>query len=201
MGCNNDKYEPPKESKINEYIKTKKKIINNHIGKGGVPNSEEIQMVSKMDIDIFEFLDRNIKLYEKRVERSMKRNIKKKNEKKLEYYKKKKEEYERMKWQWEELLGEHEEIKKMEKEKEEIKERNIKENKVRIGIFAKKEDEEEEEKEEEEEELESKDYYCNGPFYEDVKNKKNKENKFDSFIKSEKNEEDYIKEKFPFVVD
>ena len=198
MGCSNDKYEPPKENKINKYLKTKQKIINNHLTNATQPTSDEIQSISKMDLDIFEFLTRNISELENKIERTFKRNPLKRLKTKLEYYTKKKEEFEKLNWQWEELLGFHEEIKKMEKEKEEVIKEKIQNNKLRKDIFAESKESEEEE-EEEEEEIESKDYYYNTPFYEENPKKVGeKKDKFDSLIQSEKNEEDIMKERYPF---
>ena len=116
---------------------------------------------------------------------------------KLDYYTQKKEEFEKLNLQWEELLGFHEEIKKMEKEKEQVIKEKIKNDKFRKDVFA--DSKESEEEEEEEEELESKDYYYNAPFYEEnPKMVGAKKDKFDSLIQSEKNEEDIMKDKYPF---
>ena len=195
MGCSKDKYfEPPKENKINDYLKKKEKIINKHLANATLPTSDEIQLISKIDIEIFEFLERNIKSYEEKMMKTRKKYILKE---KLEYYKKKKEEYDGLNFQWDELLGYQEEVKKMEKEKEEVIQSQIKHN-YRRKIYEEKEEQIEEE--EEEENYESKDLYYNSPFFE--QNPKmigeDKEN-FHSLIHSEKNEEDLMKEKYPFM--
>ena len=196
MGCLNDKYEPPKENKINSYLKTKQKIINNHIEKSSLPTSEEIQLISKMDIDIFEFLTRNINLYEDKISKTKKRNVLKRLNTKLDYYNKKKEIFDKLNWQWEELLGYHEQVKKMENERDEVIKEKIEKNKIRKDVF---DSGEEEEEEEEEEEIDSKDYYCNQPFFEEnPKMVGENKDKFHSLIQSEKNEEDIMKEKYPF---
>ena len=196
MGCTNDKYEPPKENKINKYLKTKKKIIDNHITNATTPTANEIQLISKMDIDIFEFVTRNISLYQDKIKKTRNKDTLKRLQKKLDYYNKIKEEYDKLNGQWEELLGYREEVKKMEKEKEEIIKETINKNHFRKGAYAESEEEEEEE---EEEEIESKDFYCNGPFYEENPKKVgDKKDKFDSLIQSEKNEEDIMKERYPF---
>ena len=198
MGCTDDKYEPPKENKINKYLKQKQKIINNHLTNATQPTSDEIQLVSKMDLDIFEFLTRNISSLEKKIERTFKRNPLRRLQTKLEYYTKKKEEFDNLNWQWDALLGHNEEIKKMEKEKEEVIKEKMKNNKMRKDVFAPSKDSEEE-VEEEEEEMESKDYYYNAPFYEEnPKMVGAKKDKFDSYIQSEKNEEEIMKERYPF---
>jgi len=199
MGCTNDRYEPPKENKINMYLKQKKKIINDHIENATSPTTSEIQLISKMDIDISEFLTRNINLYQKKIEKNKKPTTLKKLKIKLDYFLKKKEDFDNLNWQWEGLLGYHDNLKKMEEEnKENIKE-NINNNNLRKKIFEEKnEKNEEEEEEEEEEEIDSKDFYCNSPFYEQNPKILGNEDKFHSFIESIKNEEDIMKEKYPF---
>ena len=71
MGCTGDsKYEPPKEFEINDYLKKKEKIINEHIANSTQPNSSEIKLISKYDIDIYEFLARNIKQSENQLKKA-----------------------------------------------------------------------------------------------------------------------------------
>ena len=194
MGCLSDKYEPPKENKINSYLKKKQTIVDNHMQNSTLPTSEEIQLVSKMDIDIFEFLTRNINFYEDTIKKTEKGNALLRLKTKLEYYKKKKEEFENINKQWDALLGYHEEVKKMEKEKEEVIKEKIEKKQIRTDIFAK----EEEEEEEEEEESKSKDYYCNCPFFEENPKKVGENrDKFHSLIHSDNDEED-MKNKYPF---
>ena len=92
------------------------------------------------------------------------------------------------------MLGYHEEVKKMEKEKEEVIKEKIEKKQIRTDIFAK----EEEEEEEEEEESKSKDYYCNCPFFEENPKKVGENrDKFHSLIHSDNDEED-MKNKYPF---
>ena len=172
MGCTNDIYEPPKENKINIYLKQKKKIINEHIANATTPTTSEIQLISKMDIDISEFLTRNINIYQKKIEKYKNPETLKKLKIKLDYFLAKKEDFDNLNLQWEGLLGYHDDLKKLEEEnKEKIKE-NIKIN--------------------------SKDFYCNSPFYEENPNIFGKEDKFHSYIESIKNEEDIMNEKYPF---
>ena len=201
MGCTNDRYEPPKENKINIYLKQKKKIINEHIANATTPTTSEIQLISKMDIDISEFLTRNINLYQKKIEKYKKPATLKKLKIKLDYYLAKKKDFDNLNWQWEGLLGYHDDIKRLEEEnKEKIKE-NINKNNLRNNIFEKikeKNEEEEEEEDDEEDEIDSKDCYCNSPFYEENPNILGNEDKFHSYIESIKNEEDIMKEKYPF---
>ena len=201
MGCTNDRYEPPKENKINIYLNQKKKIINAHISNATTPTDSEIQLISKMDIDISEFLTRNINLYQKKIDKYKNPVTLKKLKIKLDYFLSKKKNFDNLNWQWEGLLGYHDDLKNLEEEnKEKIKE-NIINNNLRNNIFEKKKEkheEEEEEEEDDEDEIDSKDFYCNSPFYEQNPNIFGNEDKFHSYIESIKNEEDIIKEKYPF---
>ncbi len=196
MGSSSDKYEPPKESKINDFLKKKEKIVNTHSTNNTLPTSEEIQIVSKMDIDIFEFLIGNINSLEEKKEKTKNKDVLKKIETKLEFYMKKKEKFDELNRQWNELLGYHEEVKKLEKENEEVIKEKLKNKKHRKSIFEREEPEEEEE---EEEEIDSKDFYYRSPFYEENPKMvgKNKD-QFDSLLQVEKNEEEIMKEKYPF---
>ena len=48
MGCSSDnKYQPPKEFEINDYLKTKENIIDKHITNATQPNTTEIKQISK----------------------------------------------------------------------------------------------------------------------------------------------------------
>lgn len=201
MGCTNDRYEPPKENKINIYLKQKKKIINEHIANATSPTTSEIQLISKMDIDISEFLARNINLYRKKIEKTKKPLTLKKLKIKLDYFLAKKEVFDNLNWQWEGLLGYNDDLKKLEEENIEKLKENINKNNLRRNIFEKnkeKNEEEEDEEEEDDDEIDSKDFYCNCPFYEENPKIFGNEDKFHSFIESIKNEEDIMKEKYPF---
>ena len=186
MGCSSDtKYEPPKEFQINDYLKTKEKIINNHITNSSKPTNSEINLVSKYDIDIFEFLTRNINQTEKVLKKAKKDKVKKNNEKKLKYFLDLKDKFERLNWQWEELLGYHEQEKKYIQENKQFIKENIENNNLRKGIVYI------EEEEEEEEESDSNDYYCNAKFYEKNPKKVGENNDiFRSYIESVKDDDE-----------
>ena len=161
MGCSSDtQYEPPKEFQINDYIKIKEKIITNHITNSSKPTSSEIKLVSKYDIDIFEFLTRNINQTQNVLKKAKKESVKKKNEKKLQYFLELKDKFERLNWQWDELLGYHEQEQKYIQENKKFIKEKIENNNLRRGVIYI------EEEEEEEEESDSNDYYCNAKFYE-----------------------------------
>jgi hypothetical protein len=135
MGCTNDRYEPPKEKKINLYLSQKKKIINAHISNATTPTTSEIQLISKMDIDISEFLTRNINLYPKKIQKYNNPATLKKLKIKLDYFLSKKKNFDNLNWQWEGLLGYHDDLKNLEEEnKEKIKD-NINNNNLRKNIM------------------------------------------------------------------
>ena len=146
MGCSSDtQYEPPKEFQINDYLKRKEKIITNHITNSSKPTSSEIKLVSKYDIDIFEFLTRNINQTQNVLKKAKKESVKKKNEKKLQYFLDLKETFERLNWQWDELLGYNEQEQKYIQENKKFIKENIENNNLRKGIVYIEEEEEEEE--------------------------------------------------------
>ena len=190
MGCSNDnKYEPPKEFEINDYLKTKENIIDKHITNATQPNTTEIKQISKYDIDIFEFLTRNINDTEKHLNQAKNEKKKKNTQKKLDYYLALKDKFERLNWQWEELLGYHEQEKKYIEENKKFIKENIEKNNLRKGVVDIVEEEEEEE------ESNSNDYYCNAKFYENNPNIVGENNDiFKSFVESVKDEDDKSKE-------
>ena len=190
------KYEPPNERTINDFLAKKEKIINKHLSDSTLPSPDEIQLVTRMDIDIFEFLTKNITSLENQMERTTKKNVIARLKAKLDFYIPKKEKYDELNLKWSELLGYEEEVKKLEKEKEEAIKEKILNNKYRKSIFTANEEEEEEE---EVEEMESKDYYYRSPFYEEnPKMVGENKDKFDSLLQIDKNEEEIMKEKYPF---
>ena len=186
MGCSSDtQYEPPKEFQINDYLKRKEKIITNHITNSSKPTSSEIKLVSKYDIDIFEFLTRNINQTENVLKKVKKDSVKKKNEKKLQYFLDLKETFERLNWQWDELLGYNEQEQKYIQENKKFIKENIENNNLRKGIVYI------EEEEEEEEESDSNDYYCNAKFYEKNPKKVGENNDiFKSYVESVKDDDE-----------
>ena len=186
MGCSSDtQYEPPKEFQINDYLKRKEKIITNHITNSSKPTSSEIKLVSKYDIDIFEFLTRNINQTENILKKAKKDSVKKKNEKKLQYFLDLKEKFERLNWQWDELLGYHEQEQKYIQENKKFIKENIENNNLRRGVVYI------EEEEEEEEESDSNDYYCNAKFYEKNPKKVGENNDiFKSYVESVKDDDE-----------
>ena len=142
-------------------------------------------MVSKYDIDIFEFLTRNINQTEKVLKKAKKDKVIKNNEKKLKYFLDLKDKFERLNWQWEELLGYHEQEKKYIQENKQFIKENIENNNLRKGIVYI------EEEEEEEEESDSNDYYCNAKFYEKNPKKVGENNDiFRSYIESVKDDDE-----------
>ena len=161
MGCSGDsKYEPPKEFQINEFLQKKQKIINTHITNSTQPTTAEIKLVSKYDIDIFEFLVRNINQTEKQLKKAKKEKTKQNVQKKLDYFLDLKNKFETLNWQWEELLGYQEQERKYIEENKQFVKENIERQDLRDGIVY------HEPEEEEEEESDSADYYCNNKFYE-----------------------------------
>ena len=186
MGCSSDtQYEPPKEFQINDYLKRKEKIITNHIKNSSKPTSSEIKLVSKYDIDIFEFLTRNINQTQNVLKKAKKESVKKKNEKKLQYFLDLKETFERLNWQWDELLGYNEQEQKYIQENKKFIKENIENNNLRKGIVYI------EEEEEEEEESDSNDYYCNAKFYEKNPKKVGENNDiFKSYVESVKDDDE-----------
>ena len=186
MGCSSDtQYEPPKEFQINDYLKRKEKIITNHITNSSKPILSEIKLVSKYDIDIFEFLTRNINQTENVLKKVKKDSVKKKNEKKLQYFLDLKEKFERLNWQWDELLGYNEQEQKYIQENKKFIKENIENNNLRKGIVYI------EEEEEEEEESDSNDYYCNAKFYEKNPKKVGENNDiFKSYVESVKDDDE-----------
>ena len=186
MGCSSDtQYEPPKEFQINDYLKRKEKIITNHITNSSKPTSSEIKLVSKYDIDIFEFLTRNINQTKNVLKKAKKESVKKKNEKKLQYFLDLKETFERLNWQWDELLGYNEQEQKYIQENKKFIKENIENNNLRKGIVYI------EEEEEEEEESDSNDYYCNAKFYEKNPKKVGENNDiFKSYVESVKDDDE-----------
>ena len=185
---NENKYEPPKEYQINEYLTKKQKIIDNHIANGTQPTSTEIKLVSKYDIDIFEFLTRNIDNCENQIKKTKTEKIKKRAESKLAHYKDLKDQFERLNWQWEELLGYHEQEKQFIAENKQFIKENIDKNKLREGVVFVEE-------EEEEEESDSDDYYCNSKFYEKNPNKVGENNDKYKFYTESVKDDDYDKSK------
>ena len=175
MGCSSDtQYEPPKEFQINDYLKRKEKIITNHITNSSKPTSSEIKLVSKYDIDIFEFLTRNINQTQNVLKKAKKESVKKKNEKKLQYF-----------LEWDELLGYNEQEQKYIQENKKFIKENIENNNLRKGIVYI------EEEEEEEEESDSNDYYCNAKFYEKNPKKVGENNDiFKSYVESVKDDDE-----------
>ena len=187
MGCSSDNLE---EHNIIEYIKKKNEIINNHISNTTKLNSEEIQLVSKMDIDILEFITKKINLYEKLFKQTNTKNF----QTKLEYYYGMKKEFDNLNWKWDILLGYNDKLIKYEKERIEFVKQKLANDKPRKSIFAG------EEEVEIEEEIKSKDYYCNSPFFEENPKKVgDNKDKFHSMIESEINEDDILKEKYSYV--
>lgn len=190
MGCSSDnKYEPPKEFEINEYLKKKEKLIDKHITNATQPDSQEIKLISKYDIDIFEFVTRNINNTENQLKKAKNERTKKINQKKLDYYLALKDKFERLNWQWEELLGYHEQEKKFLEEKKQFIQENIEKNNLRKGVIDIVEEEEEEE------ESDSNDYYCNAKFYE--KNPKivgENNDIFKSYVESVKDDDEKSKD-------
>ena len=185
MGCTGDsKYEPPKEFEINDYLKKKEKIINEHIANSTQPNSSEIILISKYDIDIYEFLARNIKQSENQLKKAKSERAKKHSQKKFDYFSGLKDKFEILNYQWDELLGYREQEKKYIEENKEFVKENIEKNNLREGVVYVEE-------EEEEDELDSKDYYCNTKFYE--KNPKivgENNDVFKSYVESVKDDDD-----------
>ena len=190
MGCSGDsKYEPPKEFQINEFLQKKQKIINTHITNSTQPITAEIKLVSKYDIDIFEFLVRNINQTEKQLKKAKKEKTKQNVKKKLDYFLDLKNKYETLNWQWEELLGYQEQERKYIEENKQFVKENIERQDLRDGIVY------HEPEEEEEEESDSADYYCNNKFYE--KNPKivgENNDIFKSYVESVKDENEKSKE-------
>lgn len=190
MGCSSDnKYEPPKEFEINDYLKQKEKLIDKHITNATQPDSQEIKLISKYDIDIFEFVTRNINNTENQLKKAKNERTKKINQKKLDYYLALKDKFERLNWQWEELLGYHEQEKKFLEEKKQFIQENIEKNNLRKGVIDIVEEEEEEE------ESDSNDYYCNAKFYE--KNPKivgENNDIFKSYVESVKDDDEKSKD-------
>ena len=190
MGCSSDnKYEPPKEFEINDYLKKKEKLIDKHITNATQPDSQEIKLISKYDIDIFEFVTRNINNTENQLKKAKNERTKKINQKKLDYYLALKDKFERLNWQWEELLGYHEQEKKFLEEKKQFIQENIEKNNLRKGVIDIVEEEEEEE------ESDSNDYYCNAKFYE--KNPKivgENNDIFKSYVESVKDDDEKSKD-------
>ena len=186
MGCSGDsKYLPPKEFEINDYLQKKQKIINNHITNNTQPTSSEIALISKYDIDIYEFLTRNINHTEKQLNKAKNERTKKRTQEKLNYFLELKNKNESLSWQWEELLGYYEQEKKYNQENKQFIKENIEKNNLRNGVVYT------EEEEEEEEESDSNDYYCNTKFYE--KNPKivgENNDIFKSFVESVHNDEE-----------
>ena len=189
MGCTGDsKYEPPKEFEINDYLKKKEKIINEHIANNTQPTSSEIKLISKYDIDIFEFLTRNITQTEKHLKKAKSERNKKHAQKKLDYFIGLKDKFEILNWQWEELLGYHEQEKKYIEENKQFIKENIEYNNLRKGVVYIEEEEEEEESDE-------NDYYCNAKFYE--KNPKivgENNDVYKSYIESVKDDDEKSKD-------
>ena len=190
MGCSSDtQYEPPKEFQINDYLKRKEKIITNHITNSSKPTSSEIKLVSKYDIDIFEFLVRNIDLTEKQLQKTKRERTKKNLQKKLDYFLDLKNKFETLNWQWEELLGYQEEEKQYIEENKQFVKENIERQDIREGIVYHKEDSEEEE------ESDSNDYYCNNKFYEKNPKMVGENNDiFKSYVESVKDDDEKSKE-------
>ena len=190
MGCSGDsKYEPPKEFQINEFLQKKQKIINTHITNSTQPTTSEIKLVSKYDIDIFEFLVRNINQTEKQLKKAKKEKTKQNVQKKLDYFLDLKNKYETLNWQWEELLGYQEQERKYIEENKQFVKENIERQDLRDGIVY------HEPEEEEEEESDSADYYCNNKFYE--KNPKivgENNDIFKSYVESVKDDDEKNKE-------
>ena len=180
---NENKYEPPKEYQINEYLTKKQKIIDNHIANGTQPTSTEIKLVSKYDIDIFEFLTRNINHTQKLLKKTKKERAKKNLQKKLDYFLDLKTKFETLNWQWEELLGYQEQEKKYIEENKQFMKENIEKLDIRQGIVY-------HEEEEEEEESDSNDYYCNNKFFEKNPKMVGENNDiFKSYVESVKDDE------------
>ena len=190
MGCSGDsKYEPPKEFQINEFLQKKQKIINTHITNSTQPTTAEIKLVSKYDIDIFEFLVRNINQTEKQLKKAKKEKTKQNVKKKLDYFLDLKNKFETLNWQWEELLGYQEQERKYIEENKQFVKENIERQDLRDGIVY------HEPEEEEEEESDSADYYCNNKFYE--KNPKivgENNDIFKSYVESIKDDDEKSKE-------
>lgn len=190
MGCSGDsKYEPPKEFQINEFLQKKQKIINTHITNSTQPTTAEIKLVSKYDIDIFEFLVRNINQTEKQLKKAKKEKTKQNVQKKLDYFLDLKNKFETLNWQWEELLGYQEQERKYIEENKQFVKENIERQDLRDGIVY------HEPEEEEEEESDSADYYCNNKFYE--KNPKivgENNDIFKSYVESVKDDDEKSKE-------
>jgi len=184
MGCSSDsKYEPPKEFQINDFLLKKQKIIYTHISNSTQPTNNEIKLVSKYDIDIFEFLTRNINQTKTQLKNTKKERAKKNLEKKLNYFLDLKTKFETLNWQWEELLGYQEQEKKYIEENKQFVKENIEKQDLREGIVY-------HEEEVEEEESDSNDYYCNNKFYE--KNPKivgENNDIFKSYVESVKNDD------------
>ena len=190
MGCSGDsKYEPPKEFQINEFLQKKQKIINTHITNSTQPTTSEIKLVSKYDIDIFEFLVRNINQTEKQLKKAKKEKTKQNVKKKLDYFLDLKNKFETLNWQWEELLGYQEQERKYIEENKQFLKENIERQDLRDGIVY------HEPEEEEEEDSVSADYYCNNKFYE--KNPKivgENNDIFKSYVESVKDDDEKSKE-------
>ena len=186
MGSSSDaKYEPPKEFEIKKYLETKQKIINEHITNSSQPTSSEIQLTSKMDIDIFEFLEKNINQCNYKIPIVKKPRMKKQLQEKLNHYLELKNKFERLNWQWDELLGYHEQEEKFRTEAEQFIKDNIKNGKLRKGVVDIIEEEEEEE------ESDSQDYYCNAKFYEKNPKKVGENNDpYKSFVESVKDDDE-----------
>ena len=190
MGCSGDsKYEPPKEFQINEFLQKKQKIINTHITNSTQPTTAEIKLVSKYDIDIFEFLVRNINQTEKQLKKAKKEKTKQNVQKKLDYFLDLKNKYETLNWQWEELLGYQEQERKYIEENKQFVKENIERQDLRDGIVY------HEPEEEEEEESDSADYYCNNKFYEKNPKIVGENNAiFKSYVESVKDDDEKSKE-------
>ena len=184
MGCSSDsKYEPPKEFQINDILLKKQKIIHNHITNSTQPTDNEIKLVSKYDIDIFEFLTRNINHTQKLLKKTKKERAKKNLQKKLDYFLDLKTKFETLNWQWEELLGYQEQEKKYIEENKQFMKENIEKLDIRQGIVY-------HEEEEEEEESDSNDYYCNNKFFEKNPKMVGENNDiFKSYVESVKDDE------------
>ena len=174
------------EEQIKEYLLKKTNIIDNHINQATTPTNDEIQLVAKLDIDIFEFLTDKLKKYE---------NDKIKKDEKYENYIKMKTDFENLNYQWEELLGYNDEIAKMKKENKEARTKKIEKNELRDDILLTPEEEEEEVYvDDDPEDFKEENFYCNGSFYEKTPVIKGEHiDKFDSFINPEQE-----KNKYPF---
>jgi hypothetical protein len=138
-----------------------------------------------MDIDIFEFLEKNINQCNYKIPIVKKPRMKKQLQEKLNHYLELKNKFERLNWQWDELLGYHEQEEKFRTEAEQFIKDNIKNGKLRKGVVDIIEEEEEEE------ESDSQDYYCNAKFYEKNPKKVGENNDpYKSFVESVKDDDE-----------